>query len=108
MPRAYMLGGSAAVVGCLWDVTDREIDRVALKALSEWGLVDGEDERVREGLRRKGRKGKDKARQKKEDVGGGKKKKTLIEAVRDGREACVLKYLCGAAVVVYGVPVVLD
>ena len=35
-------------------------------------------------------------------------KKTLVEAVQEGRQACVLKYLCGAAVVVYGVPVVLD
>lgn len=106
MPRAYMLSQAPAMVGCLWDVTDREIDRVALKVLSEWGLIDMNDERVREGLKKKGKKEKGKAVSKhgKEET----KQKTLVEAVRDGREACVLRYLCGAAVVVYGIPVVLD
>lgn len=104
-----MLGGSMAVVGCLWDVTDRELDRVALKTLASWGLVDDDDQQVKEGLKRKGRKG---AKKQQEAVRGSKqvgiRKRTLVEAVRDGREACALRYLCGAAVVVYGVPVVLD
>lgn len=95
------------MVGCLWDVTDREIDRVALRTLSEWGLLDGEDERVKEGLKLKGRR--DKGRRKHVAATTEEKRtKTLVEAVNEGRKACVLRYLCGAAVVIYGVPVVLE
>lgn len=107
MPRYYMLGNSPAVVGCLWDVTDREIDRVALRTLSGWGLLDVEDERVKDGLKLKGKKNKER----RAHVAAGddtKRTKTLVEAVQGGRQACVLRYLCGAAVVMYGVPVVLE
>lgn len=34
----YMLAGCPAVVGTLWDVTDRDIDRFAGRAFEEWGL----------------------------------------------------------------------
>lgn len=107
MPRYYMLGNSPAVVGCLWDVTDREIDRVALKTISEWGLVDKDDDRVKEGLKKKGRKTKEKSKEVQVQKDKHESSKTLIEAVQEGRQACVLRYLCGAAVVVYGVPIVL-
>ena len=106
MPRYYMLGSSPAVVGCLWDVTDREIDRVALRTLSEWGLLDKEDERVKDGLKLKGRKNQER-RQRVAAATDTKRTKTLVQAVQEGRKACVLRYLCGAAVVMYGVPVVL-
>jgi separase len=33
---------------------------------------------------------------------------SLVEAVRLGRDECYLKYLNGAAMVVYGIPVYLD
>lgn len=113
MPRAYMLGHAPAVVGCLWDVTDREIDRVAVQTMVSWGLIDGGEGKVQDVLRRSGRKGTDKGKKKEvsgRDLSRGEAggKKTLIEAVKGGREACVLRYLCGAAVVVYGVPVVLE
>ncbi|GAP89677.1 putative peptidase family C50 [Rosellinia necatrix] len=36
--RDYMLAGAPAVVGTLWDVTDRDIDRFAAAAFEEWGL----------------------------------------------------------------------
>jgi len=107
MPRYYMLGNSPAVVGCLWDVTDREIDRVALRTLSGWGLLDVQDERVKNGLKLKGTRNK----QRRAHVAASddtKWTKTLVEAVQEGRQACVLRYLCGAAVVMYGVPVVLE
>ncbi|KAJ9652902.1 separin protein [Neophaeococcomyces mojaviensis] len=108
MPRYYMLGNSMAVVGCLWDVTDREIDRVSLQSMVEWGLVDGSDARVIEGLKKRGRKGKEQQRRQAEKTDNDNRKKTLVEAIKGGREASLLKYLCGAAVVVYGVPVILD
>lgn len=107
MPRAYMLGHSPAVVGCLWDVTDREIDRVAVKTLSEWGLVDGNNAKVQEVLSRSKSKGVTGARKKHVDSPA-PVKKTLVEAVVEGRKVAVLRYLCGAAVVMYGIPVTLD
>ena len=126
MPNVYVHGGSAAVVGTLWDVTDRDLDRCALRALSLWGLADGPGEED-EGERGKSRgKGKGNGRKKEEVEGargavrerwdqwkGTRKeerrgKVALDEAVSAGREACRLRYLNGAAVVVYGVPVVLE
>ncbi|KAK3380282.1 peptidase family C50-domain-containing protein [Lasiosphaeria ovina] len=35
----YMMAGCPAVVGTLWDVTDRDIDRFAARLLEEWGLA---------------------------------------------------------------------
>ncbi|RMZ85135.1 hypothetical protein DV738_g31, partial [Chaetothyriales sp. CBS 135597] len=43
-PWHYINGGAHAVVGTLWDVTDREIDRFAMKALTEWGLLEETEE----------------------------------------------------------------
>ncbi|KAK4221051.1 Separin [Podospora fimiseda] len=63
----YMMSGSPAVVGTLWDVTDRDIDRFA-----------------------------------------GRMFEGLVEAVTRGREACRFRYVTGAAVAVYGIPVYLE
>lgn len=101
----YMLAGCPAVAGTLWDVTDRDIDRLAGRALEEWGLirrgtfVDGG--KVGERDMAKGRTGK--ARRKAE------KKTSLVEALACAREeACRFRYLTAAAVVVYGIPVYID
>ena len=37
--RNYMLAGAPAVVGTLWDVTDRDIDRFTARMFEEWGLM---------------------------------------------------------------------
>jgi separase len=109
VPWNYMHAGSMAVVGTLWDVTDRDIDRFALAAFEEWGLLENvaEDEKARK---------KTEARKRK--AGGGKKKQitgrkgrgmvALDEAVNRAKDACVLRYLNGAAVVMYGLPVMLE
>ncbi|KAJ3159011.1 hypothetical protein HDU86_002180 [Geranomyces michiganensis] len=81
-PISYLLGGSRAVVANLWDVTDGDIDKFSHRVFAEWGLSVGggtrsEDEPVR----------------------------SIDEAVARSRDACKLKYLTGAAPVVYGVPV---
>ena len=120
MPNNYVHGGSPAVVGTLWDVTDRDLDRCAMRALGVWGLVD-EPEPDAEGGKAKvkgkarAKKGGKKAEEQgKEDKWKGTRKEerrgevALDEAVAAGREACRLRYLNGAAVVVYGVPVVLE
>ncbi|KAK4457426.1 Separin [Cladorrhinum samala] len=63
----YMMAGSPAVVGTLWDVTDRDIDRFAGKCF--------------EGL---------------------------VEAVADARGACRFRFVTGAAVAVYGIPIFVE
>ncbi|KAE8415973.1 peptidase family C50-domain-containing protein [Aspergillus pseudocaelatus] len=74
-PMNYLHAGSPALVATLWDVTDKDIDRFAQSTFEKWGLFDA---------------GSDGA--------------TLDEAVSQSRPACVLKYLNGAAPVIYGVP----
>ena len=58
----------------LWDVTDRDIDK----------LTQGVFDQL--------------------DFQGGGKGTSVVEAVARAREGCKLKYLTGAAPVVYGVP----
>ncbi|KAI9374495.1 peptidase family C50-domain-containing protein [Aspergillus egyptiacus] len=76
-PMNYLQAGSPALVSTLWDVTDKDIDRFAKATFERWGLC-GE--------------------------GVGDEPVALDAAVSQSRQACVLKYLNGAAPVVYGVP----
>lgn len=73
----YLVAGSPAVVGNLWDVTDRSIDELTKHMLEKWGVLDKS------------------------------KGKSLVQAVMESRDKSNLKYLIGAAPVVYGVPVYL-
>ncbi|KAJ5655683.1 Peptidase C50 separase [Penicillium longicatenatum] len=81
-PMNYLHAGSPALVATLWDVTDRDIDRFASSTFDTWGLFE---------------QGTSPAQS---DVG-------LDTAIAGARGSCVLKYLNGAAPVVYGVPVFL-
>lgn len=83
-PMNYLHAGSPALVATLWDVTDKDIDRFSSSTFETWGLL--------------GKKSK--SRDQTADVG-------LDTAVAGARGSCVLKYLNGAAPVVYGVPVFL-
>jgi separase len=104
-PMSYMLAGSPAVVGTLWDVTDKDIDRFAAKTFEEWGLFKNEE--VEEVVVQKtpGRKGKRRANEAEEARPQSRQKVSLVEAVALGRSACNYRYLTAAAAVVYGVPV---
>ncbi|KAI0603200.1 peptidase family C50-domain-containing protein [Biscogniauxia sp. FL1348] len=110
----YMHAGCPAVVGTLWDVTDRDIDRFAGRVFEEWGLMpqgtfaEAAEAKGKGKARAKGKKGK-------EGEGSGKKvqnrdqQTSLVEAVARAREdACRFKYLTAAAVCVYGIPVYLS
>ncbi len=88
-PTNYMHAGCPALVATLWDVTDKDIDRFAKSTFEHWGLFDPRDV------------GKGKGRMKEESSG----KMSLVEAVARGRGACNLRYLNGASVCVYGIPV---
>ena len=113
VPWNYMHANAPAVVGTLWDVTDKDIDRFAMKVFTNWGLV---SEQVAEEAVHGKKKGKQnvKSKAKKESAKATSKRLasgpavTLDEAVADARDSCVLRYLNGAAPVIYGIPVVLD
>lgn len=103
----YMMAGCPAVVGTLWDVTDRDIDRFAGKTFEEWGLF------ARGTFDGSTSKSKSKAKSRAEGVDelslprgdGAPGDASLAEAVAGARSACRFKYLNGAAVVLYGIPV---
>ncbi|KAK9446764.1 peptidase family C50-domain-containing protein [Limtongia smithiae] len=80
-PLNYLVGGCPMLVANLWDVTDKDIDRFADVMLEEWGFYDGEAGEESEG-----------------------KRDAIGRAMADAREVCTLKYLNGAAPVLYGVP----
>jgi separase len=136
MLAAYLAAGAPAVVGMLWDVTDKDCDRFAVKAGELWGLwpelkpeavgersskgkgkvaqVVAEVENVRSaGAGRRGKKAVAEDSGESINLVGAEEAKAcrgvgLDEAVRDARGACVLRYLNGAAAVVYGIPVYLE
>jgi separase len=123
MPNVYIHGGSPAVVGTLWDVTDRDLDRFAMRGLSLWGLVEEPPDEVDKSKGKKAATAKinGKGKAAKESSASGRAGKwsgtskeerrgqvALDEAVSEAKKACRLRYLNGAAVVVYGVPVVLQ
>jgi separase len=139
MLASYLTAGAPAVLGMLWDVTDKDCDRFAVKAGELWGLwpeakEDTPPSKAPAKTPAKKGKGKNRVAQLVDEVDGvigvesaKKGKKTakladdypngggcsrrgvgLDEAVRDARTACYLRYLNGAAAVVYGIPVYLD
>ncbi|KAI6148818.1 peptidase family C50-domain-containing protein [Pisolithus tinctorius] len=85
-PYHYMVSGCPTLVANLWDVTDRDIDKFTQGVVDRLGLTpDGV-------LSHSG-------------VDGGKPSGTsVVAAVAQSRQLCKLKYLTGAAPVVYGIP----
>lgn len=80
-PYDYALAGAPCLVANLWDVTDKDIDRITASVMDSLALEAGKlgDEAVRG--------------------------TSVVQAVSKGRTAARLQYLTGAALVVYGVPV---
>ncbi|KAK1595368.1 peptidase family C50 [Colletotrichum navitas] len=118
----YMLAGCPAVVGTLWDVTDRDIDRYAGRLFEEWGLLE-RGTFVDDGGKH-GKTGKSKGKGLFASAAANKergKKKTspaegegsrggtsLVEAAAKARDACRFRYITAGAVCVYGIPVYID
>ncbi|KAI6779724.1 Peptidase C50 [Emericellopsis cladophorae] len=92
-----MVGGCPGVVGTLWDVTDRDIDRFAGRCFEKWGLFP-------RGTFKDDGKGTS-AYGDEEDQGD---HFSLAEAVMKARAACRFRYLNAAAVVMYGIPVYIE
>ena len=109
-----MHANAPAVVGTLWDVTDKDIDRFAMKTFTEWGLLG--KEHIKEeaaGGKKRGKNATAKGKVGKRSFHPAperdlpRRKVALDEAVASARSSCVLRYLNGAAPVIYGIPVVL-
>lgn len=102
-PMNYMQAGSPALVATLWDVTDKDIDRFAKSTFQQWGLSREDEDRLSE--KKKGKIAQGRTAKEAAHSGSGR---GLDEAVAQSRESCLLKYLNGAAPVIYGVPVYLS
>ncbi|KAF3285445.1 hypothetical protein TWF970_010500 [Orbilia oligospora] len=104
MPVNYLQGGCPAVLVTLWDVTDKDIDKYSSKVFESWGLFRDEKDK-------KASKGKAKIKIKHDDKGTIEKSNqgtsSLCLATATSRSACKMRYLNGAAPVVYGIPVYL-
>ncbi|KEQ76588.1 putative Separin [Aureobasidium namibiae CBS 147.97] len=90
-----------AVVATLWDVTDKDIDRFAVEVGEHWSLWSSAPEPSPRELappKTPRKRGRDEETT---------RAKSLSEAVMLGRDACNLRYLNGAATVVYGIPIYL-
>lgn len=74
---SFFLGGCPMVLGNLWDVTDKDIDLFTISLFEKLNIVN-----------------------KKENA----ENKTVDIACRESRNVCKLRYLNGAAPVVYGLP----
>ncbi len=109
-PMNFMQAGCPALLANLWDVTDKDIDLFTCTALEKWGLLSDHHTTKRaensSPMKRVGR-----------PRGGNSSKVTtdlevdnglsLDQALAQARDSCRLRYLNGAAPVVYGVPVFL-
>ena len=106
-PINYMHAGCQALLATLWDVTDKDIDRFSYTVLEKWGLLqEPQTEPSGSPVKRAAKqRGKSKAATIKSVE---RESISLDQAVARGRASCILKYLNGAAPVVYGVPVFLS
>ena len=76
----YLLGGCPMVLGNLWDVTDKDIDKFSEELFEKMGFCCNADDSNDSGL-------------------------SVSHAVSKSRGVCHLRYLNGAAPVIYGLPI---
>ncbi|BGO99409.1 separin protein [Rhodotorula toruloides] len=81
-PYHYMVGGCPSLVANLWDVTDKDIDKFAFSVFRKTGIAEPETASPPPSP-----------------------PLSLTAAVAQSRDVCNLRYLNGAAPVVYGIPV---
>jgi separase len=72
-----LIAHSPLLVANLWDVTDRDIDKFSQAVFDSLRLT---------------------------PTRGGEQSTSVVTAIAQAREVCKLKYLTGAAPVVYGIP----
>ena len=108
MPINYMQAGCPALVANLWDVTDRDIDRFSQTVLETWGLFRTPQPQSSPMKGPANHKGKNKIQKIERMEACDHSPLALDQAVAKGRDSCKLRYLNGAAPVIYGVPVYLS
>ncbi|KAF9583159.1 hypothetical protein BGW38_010127 [Lunasporangiospora selenospora] len=103
----YLLAGCPTVVANLWDVTDKDLDRLSKAVFTLWGLDmnslqrrDGDSDVVMSWDATRGDMVETSIATKALADQG----LSIVEAVKEARDSCRLKYLVGAATVVYGIP----
>ena len=89
---AYILAGCPCIVGNLWDVTDRDIDRLTEEFLESW-IKDHED------------KNNEDDKEEEDKNGQHFDSSTICVHLTKARKACKMAYLNGSAPIVYGLPV---
>lgn len=104
-PMNYMQAGCPALLATLWDVTDKDIDRFSYRVLDKWGLFERPQPQSSPVKKSAKQRGKSKVRDVESTRIVEKSKMSLDQAVAESRTSCNLRYLNGAAPVVYGVPV---
>jgi separase len=90
---AYILAGCPCIVGNLWDVTDRDIDRLTEEFLDSW-IKDNEQVNEETDETKTAQKTKKKL-----------DNSTICVHLTKARKACKMAYLNGSAPIVYGLPV---
>ena len=103
MAAAYMSAGCPALVGNLWDVTDKDIDRFTERLVSTWTTIG-------RGASCHHHNDNDGDNNDGDDNDGDKnasspRRVLLQQCVAEARDACKFGWLTAAAVVCYGVPV---
>lgn len=83
---SYLRAGSASVMAMLWDVTDKDVDLMAIDLLESWILSPPATRQCSAQKTATGR--------------------TLAAALQSSRQRCKLKNLNGLAAVCYGLPLV--
>ena len=92
---------SPLIIANLWDVTDKDIDAFTITMFTHWGLIDEGSVDTRENLRNKsGNRDGNSIK--------GWSRENIAQAVKKSRSVCNLKYLNGAAPVIYGLPLSLN
>ncbi|KAL8783021.1 MAG: hypothetical protein Q9213_004918 [Squamulea squamosa] len=104
-PMTYMQAGCPAMLATLWNVTDKDVDRFSESVLRKWGLLSSQAASESSPIKKTTRsRGKSKARHS-PPPSPAYGNVSLDEAVAQGRDSCIFRYLNGAAPVVYGIPV---
>lgn len=122
-PMNYMLAGCPALLANLWDITDKDIDKFSYDVLEKWGLwttptaADFSHHPTQSVPVSASSPSKKKTKKRgripvgtpaPEPSSNSSTLLSLDQAVAQSRDSCKLRYLNGAAPVVYGVPVFLS
>jgi separase len=97
MALAYLIAGCPSVTANLWDVTDKDIDRLSQTLLESIAYAPRRASRTR--------KATSAASVTSADTDSARNGVDVLSAVNASRNACKLRYLNGASPVCYGVPV---